>query len=81
MNKILRDFWIIRNKLEDKRQRYLTAIQRVKLFEDDPCPLTKVNNHYLRRLNQSVCEFAKKEYKEATKEYQEFLRKMEGIRL
>lgn len=77
MNKILRDFWILRNKLEEKRQRYLTAIQRVKMFEDDPYPLTKINNHYLRRLNQSVCKFAKKEYREVTKEYQKFLRSIE----
>lgn len=67
----------MRNKLREAKQRYDTAVERVKMFEDDESPLTDVNNHYLRRLNQNVCKAMKKQYKDVVKEYQKFLREIE----
>ena len=83
MERVLREFWKQRCKLDKAREKYLTAIERVKMFDSgddiiiDNRPLTKAGNHYLRRLNQSVCKAMKKQYKEQTKEYQRFLRSIE----
>jgi len=80
MNKVLSDFWKIRSELEESRITYETAKDRVNIYEKEGFPLTKVSNHYIRRINQSVCRNAKKQYQIITKNYQEFLRsiKMEG---
>lgn len=75
MERVLREFWRQRKELDKAREKYFTAITRVKMFEGDT--VTKVDNHYLRRLNQSVCKAMKQQYKEQTKEYQKFLRSIE----
>lgn len=66
----------MRCKLSQAKIMYDTAVERVKMFEDDESPLNNVDNHYLRRLNQNVCKAMKKRYKDATKEYQKFLREI-----
>ena len=64
MNRVLREFWKYRMELYDARHKYLTSIERLKTCD----------NRYMRKLNQSVCKAMKQQYKEATKQYQNFLR-------
>ena len=77
MNRVLREFWKHRCELDKAREKYLTAIERVKMFEGDVN--TRIDNHYLKRLNQSVCKAMKKQYQEQTKEYQKFLRNISNF--
>jgi len=85
MERVLREFWKQRCELDKAREKYLTAIERVKMFDSgndiiiDNKPLTKVGNHYLRRLNQVVCREMKQQYKQATKDYQKFLRSISNF--
>jgi len=67
MERVLREFWKQRCRLDKAREKYLISIDRLKISEDE-------NNHYLNRLNQSVCKAMKHQYKEQTKDYQKFLR-------
>ena len=70
MERVLREFWKQRKELDKAREKYLISIDRLKIGEDE-------NNHYMNRLNQSVCKAMKRQYKEQIKEYQKFLRSIE----